>query len=256
MSEGTAVESRVDCHVKVLDESVVDRAIDAGLDAIVYAPHFTRLPEIRRRADRFSSEDLLVVPAREVFAGSWRDRKHVLALGLEEPVPDFIPLEAAMAEFERQGAAVLAPHPEFATVGLTEADLRRYRDAIDAVEIFNPKHLPSHNRRARELASLFDLPPFASSYAHLPSTIGVAYTAFETEIDAEADLVSALADGVPRRVAHHTGSRRWRTAAVELAHLCYENTWEKVDRLFLSGTEPTHPNHIAYDGRFDDVSVY
>ncbi|ELY39623.1 metal-dependent phosphoesterase (PHP family)- like protein [Natronorubrum tibetense GA33] len=256
MSEGTAVESRVDCHVKVLDESVVERAIAAGLDAIVYAPHFTRLPEIRRRANHFSSDDLLVVPAREVFTGSWRDRKHVLAIGLEEPVPDFIPLEAAMAEFERQGAAVLAPHPEFATVSLTEADLRQYRDAIDAVEIFNPKHLPSHNRRARELADLFELPPFTSSYAHLPSTVGVAYTLFETEIDSEADLASALADGVSRRVIHHTGRQRWRTTASELAHLCYENTWEKIDRLFLSGTEPTHPDHIAYNGRFDDVSVY
>ncbi|WP_436347994.1 PHP domain-containing protein [Natronorubrum sp. FCH18a] len=250
------METRVDCHVKVLDETVVERAIDAGLDAIVYAPHFTRLPEIQRRADRFSSEELLVIPAREVFTGSWRDRKHVLGIGLEESVPDFIPLEAAMAEFERQGAAVLVPHPEFATVSLTEADLRRYRDVIDAVEIFNPKHFPSHNRRARELADLFDYPPFASSYAHLPSTVGVAYTAFEASIDSEADLVSAFTDGVARRVVHQNGSRRWRTTVTELAHLCYENTWEKVDRLFLSGTEPTNPHHIAYDGRFDDVSVY
>jgi hypothetical protein len=38
--------------------------------------------------------------------------------------------------------------------------------------------------------------------------------------------------------------------------LGYENSWEKVDRLFLSGTEPTHPGHIAYGGRFDDVAVY
>jgi len=248
--------TRVDCHVKVLDERVVERAIAAGLDAVVYAPHFTRLSEIERRATAYSSEELLVIPAREVFTGSWRDRKHVLAIGLEEPVPDFIPLEAAMAEFERQGAAVLAPHPEFATVSLTEADLRQYRDVIDTVEIFNPKHLPSHNRRARTLADAMGYPPFTSSYAHLPSSVGVAYTAFDGRLETEADLVAALEDGVARRVVHHNGRRRWRTTARELAHLCYENTWEKVDRLFLSAIEPTHPHHIAYDGRFDDVSVY
>ncbi|WP_121741064.1 PHP-associated domain-containing protein [Natronorubrum halophilum] len=256
MSDGRARETRVDCHVKVLDDAVVERGKAAGLDAIVYAPHFTRLPEIQRRAARYSSEDLLVFPAREVFTGSWRERKHVLAIGLEEPVPDFIPLETAMAEFERQGAAVLVPHPEFATVSLAEADLRAYGDVVDAVEIFNSKHLPSHNRRARELAETLGYPPFTSSYAHLPSSVGVAYTAFETAIETEADLVSALEDGVARRVVHHNGGRRWRTMARELVHLGYENTWEKVDRLFLSGIEPTHPHHIAYDGRFDDVSVY
>ena len=255
MSDGTA-ETRVDCHVKVLDEAVVERAIDVGLDAIVYAPHFTRIPEIRREAASYSREELRVIPAREVFTGSWRNRKHVLAIGLEEPVPDFIPLETAMAEFERQDAAVLAPHPEFLNVSLGESDLRRYRDVVDAVEIFNPKYLPSHDRRARELAESMGFPPFTSSYAHLPRTVGVAHTAFDAAIDAADDLVDALRDGVARRVVHHNGRRRWRTTAAELAHLGYENTWKKVDRLFLSGTEPTHPHHIAYDGRFDDVSVY
>jgi predicted metal-dependent phosphoesterase TrpH len=250
------VEVRIDCHVKVLNDTVVERARRAGLDAIVYAPHFTRLPAIREQAAAYSSDDLLVIPAREVFTGSWRGRKHVLAIGLEEPVPDFIPLEVAMAEFDRQGAAVLAPHPEFATVSLTETDLRTYAETIDAIEIFNPKHLPSHNRRARELAEELSYPPFTSSYAHLPSSVGVAYTAFETPIDSEADLVAALEDGVARRVVYDNGARRLRTSVGELAHLCYENTWEKVDRLFLSGTEPTHPSHIAYNGRFDDVSVY
>ncbi|WP_247001929.1 PHP domain-containing protein [Halosolutus gelatinilyticus] len=249
-------EFRVDCHVKVLDDRIVERAKRAGLDAIVYAPHFTRLPEIRERAAAYSSDDLLVVPAREVFTGPWSDRKHVLALGLDDPIPDFISLEAAMAEFERQGATVLAPHPEFANVSLTEADLHRYADAIDAIEIFNPKHLPIHNRRAREIADRLSAPPFTSSYAHLPSSIGAAYTAFEERFETEADLVEALTDGVPRRVVYKNGWRRVRTTAAELAHLGYENTWQKVDRFFLSGMEATHPQHIAYDGRFDDAGVY
>lgn len=250
------VEVQVDCHVKVLNDAVVERAKRVGLDAIIYAPHFTRLPEIRERAAAYSSDELLIIPAREVFTGSWRDRKHVLAIGLEDPVPDFIPLEVAMAEFDRQGAAVLAPHPEFATVSLTETDLRTYAKTIDAVEIFNPKHLPSHNQRARELAEMLSYPPFTSSYAHLPSSVGVAYTVFGTPIESEDDLVEAFEERVARRVVHDNGAKRFRTSAGELAHLCYENTWKKADRLFLSGTEPTHPSHIAYNGRFDDVAVY
>ena len=260
-------EFRVDLHVKVLDEEVVRRAKRAGLDAMVYAPHFRRLPEIRELAIRYTDDELLVVPAREVFTGSWRNRKHVLALGLSEPVPDFITLEGAMAEFARQDAVVLAPHPEFATVSLTEADLRAYRDEIHAVETFNPKHLPSHNRRAREIADELDLPAFTSSYAHLRRTVGVAHTAFEREVLLESagdagddgaivDLLEALRSGAPRRVVHRDGVARWRASATELAHLCWENSWQKIERLFLTGTEPTHPDHIAYDGRFDDVAVY
>ncbi|APX00055.1 metal-dependent phosphoesterase [Halobiforma lacisalsi AJ5] len=242
--------------MKVLDDEVVARAEQAGLDAIVYAPHFTRLPEIRREAERYSTDDLLVVPAREVFTGPWYERKHVLAIGLEEPVPDFIPLETAMDEFERQDATVLAPHPEFANVSVTASDVHRYADRIDALEIFNPKHLPLHNRQAREIAESVDLPPFTSSYAHLPRTVGVSHTTFDVPIETEADLRAALEDGLARRIVYRNGLDRWATTAGELGHLAYENTWKKVDRLFLSGIEPTHPRHIAYDGRFEDVAVY
>ncbi|AFO56508.1 metal-dependent phosphoesterase -like protein [Natrinema sp. J7-2] len=250
------VTFRIDCHVKVLDETVVERAKRAGLDAIVYAPHFTRLTEIRDRAAAYSDDDLLVLPGREVFTGPWWDRKHVLAIGLEAPVPDFIPLETAMAEFDRQDATVLVPHPEFANVSLSEADLRAYADTIDAVEIFNPRHFPPDNRRARKLADALSVPPFTSSYAHLPRSVGVAHTAFDAAIESEAEFLAALEDGIARRVVYDNGLDRWATTASELGHLVYENTWKKIDRLFLSGTEPTHPRHIAYDGRFDDVAVY
>lgn len=249
----------VDLHVKILDDRVVRRAKQVGLDAIVYAPHFTRLPEIREQAARYSSDDLLVIPAREVFTGSWRNRKHVLALGLTEPVPDFITLDGAMVEFARQDAVVLVPHPEFVTVSLTEDDLREYREQIDAVEVFNPKHLPMHNQRARAIAEALDLPVFASSYAHLRNTVGIAHTVFDRGDvpDPTTDgLLDSLRSGVSRRAVHRNGVTRVWTSTTELAHLGWENSWRKIERLFLRGTEPTHPNHIAYDGRYDDVSVY
>ncbi len=248
--------TRVDCHVKVLNDRVVENARRAGIDVLVYAPHFVRLPEVRRQATAYSTDQVTVLPAREVFTGSWRDRKHVLAVGLEEPVPDFITLEGAMAELDRQGAAVLAPHPEFLTVSLTESDLRQYRDVVDAAEFFNPKHLPWHNRRARELIADLELAPFTSSYAHLSSSVGVAHVEFDRPIETTAEFVDALTADAPRRVRHDNGFGRVRTTTAELAHLCYENTWKKVDRLWLSGMEPTHPDHAVYGGRFGDVAVY
>jgi len=247
---------RVDMHVKVLDEAVVERAKQRGLDALVYAPHFTRLPQIRERAARFSDDDLLVVPAREIFTGDWRTRKHVLALDLEDPVPDFCTLEGTMSELRRQDAVVLVPHPEFMTVSLDRDDIETYRDLVDAVEVYNPKHWRRHNRRAREIARELDLPGVTSSYAHLRRTVGEAWTSFPDPLADEGDLFEALRSGAPRRVFHREGLEHVLRCRLEFAHLGWENSWKKFDRVYLQGTEPTHPGHIAYGGAFDDIRLY
>ncbi|WP_273836459.1 PHP-associated domain-containing protein [Halococcus sp. PRR34] len=249
-------ESRIDVHVKVLDQRVVRRAKRYGLDVVVYAPHFTRLPEIRARARAFSDDDLLVVPGRELFTGSWRDRQHVLAIGLADPVPDFLTLDGTMAELRRQNAAVLVPHPEFLNVGLDAAAIDRHRATIDAVEIDNAKYWPHHARRAREIADRFALPAFGSSYAHRRGTVGEIWTAFDESIETEADLVAAFTEDAPRRVQQRRGAIHCIRRAAEFAHLGYENSWGKFDRLVLPGRTATHPQREHYEGRFDELSVY
>jgi predicted metal-dependent phosphoesterase TrpH len=243
-------------HVKTLDEDVVERAKRRGLDTLVYAPHFTRLPEVRARAERFSDDDLLVVPAREVSTGPGHDRTHVLAVGLTDPVPDFVTLAGAMAEFERQGAAVCVPHPALANVSLGFEEVRRFGDVVDTVEAHNAKCFPRQNRRMAAVARETGKPAFGSSYAHLRGTVGEVWTTFEGEITDEAALVEALRTGAPRTVERRTGLGHRLRGALEFSHLFYENSWQKLDRVLLSGTEPTHPRHVAYDGRFDDVACY
>lgn len=243
-------------HVKTLDERVVDRAKARGIDALVFAPHFVRLPRVRKLAERYTDDDLLVIPAREVFTGDWRTRRHVLAVGLTDPVPDFITLEAAFAEFDRQRAAVLVPHPGFANVSLGRTEVTAYRDSVDAVETYNAKCLAYHNRRGQCIARDLDLSAFGSSYAHLTETVGEAWTEFDAPIDSEADLVAALKRDAPRRVVRRRGLGHRARGLLEFAHLGWENTWGKVDRLFFSGMEPTHPDNLVYERRFDDVSVY
>ncbi|UIP00219.1 PHP domain-containing protein [Halobaculum sp. CBA1158] len=248
--------TRVDPHVKILDERVVERARESGIETLVYAPHFVRLPEIRARAERFSTDAVTVVPAREVFTGDWGNRRHLLAIGLDEPVPDFITFEAALAEFDRQGAAVLVPHPGFMNVSLIRAEVGAYRDRIDAVETHNAKLFDRHNRRGVRTAEAFDIPGFGSSYAHLRGTVGSAWTEFEGDVTDEESLVTAFRERTPRSVVNRRDPATRLRRLAEFAHLGYENSWGKLDRLFLSGMEATHPRHIAYDGRFDDVAVY
>jgi len=246
----------VDLHVKVLDESVVRRAKARGLDALVYAPHFTRLPEIRERADRFSDSELTIYPARELFTGTWQRRRHVLAVGLSERVPDFLTLDGTMAELRQQGAAVLVPHPGFLSVSLGQSELETYRNTIDAIEVYNPKYLPHHSRRAQRFADELELPTFTSSYAHLPGTVGETWVSFEQSVPDESSLVTALQEDEPRRTHRRNGVGHTLRCGLEFAHLGYENSWEKFDRVMLQGTASTHPDHVAYEGKFDDVKVY
>ena len=252
----TRSRTRVDAHVKVLDDNVVTLAKQRGIDALVYAPHFTRLPTIQRRAAHHSDDDLHVVPAREVFTGDWGNRRHLMALGLSEPVPDYITFEAAMAEFERQDAAVLVPHPGFGTISLTRPEIAAHAERLDAVETYNTKLLPHQNARMQRIADVTDKLGFGSSYAHLRGTVGEAWTEFDGALDGVEGIVDAFRERRPRTVVHRGGLRHRLRGLLEFAHLGYENTWTKADRLFLSGAEPTLPTNVAYEGRFDDVSVY
>lgn len=244
--------TRVDLHVKVFDERVRERALRRGLDAVVYAPHFTPWPEIEARAREATTDELLVVPGREIFTGPWNDRRHVLALDLEAPIPDFIPLETAMGALADQGACVLAPHPAYLTISLAPADLARHRDLIRAIERYNPKFLPWHEPRALRLARTVGRPPFASSYAHLPSSVGAAWTELRGTHDTPADVVDSIRSGRIHGVGRIGGLTRHRTVLTELAHVLYENSAKKARRVLGPGREATHPERSIYEGRFDD----
>lgn len=248
--------TRVDMHVKVLDETVVDRAKARGLDVIVYAPHFRRLPEVRREAAAYSDTDLVIVPGREIFTGTWRNRRHVLVVNPQDPIPDFISFEGAMDMLATDDGAVLIPHPTFLTVSCSRDDIRDHRDDIDAIETYNPKHLTHHNERASRLAEELSLPVYASSYAHLNGTVGEVWTEFEETIASGEDLVEALVSDMPRTIRRRDGPGHRARCLAEFTHLGWENTWEKIDRVLLSGMEATHPDHVAYDGRFDEIAVY
>jgi predicted metal-dependent phosphoesterase TrpH len=249
-------ETRVDLHVKLLDERTVERAAHRGIDVLVYAPHWTRLPDIRARAERHTTDEVLVVPAREVFTGTWHDRRHLLAVDPDDPVPDFVTFDGALAALRAQETAVLVPHPGFANVSLDAHDVTQHADAVHAAETHNAKLLPYQNRRARRIARETGLPGFGSSYAHLRPTVGEAWTTFERPVETAADLVTALREGAPRRVERRAGLAGRARSLAEFAHLGHENTWGKLDRVLLSGMEATHPGHVAYEGRFDDVRVY
>lgn len=246
----------IDAHVKVLNEKVVEHAKRRGMDVLIYAPHFTRIEDARSQATRYSDSTLLIIPAREVFTGSWRNRQHILLVGLETGIPDFITLEAAISAARKQDAAILVPHPLFLNVSLNRPSLQQFESTIHAVERCNYK-LPLYaNQQAEECYTAYDVSGFGSSYAHLPGSVGAVWTAFNESLDSEAAVVAAFQEMTPRRIQQTDGYAHMMQKYKEFGHFVYENTWQKVDRLVLSGREATHPSHEMYDNRFDEASVY
>ena len=97
---------------------------------------------------------------------------------------------------------------------------------------------------------------YRSSKAVQTSPMVPGRWAYEERYESSEALVEALKAGVTSEIYHRDGAGHRLRCLAEVGHLLSENTWGKLDRLFLSGTEPTHPGHVAYDGAFADVSVY
>jgi len=52
------------------------------------------------------------------------------------------------------------------------------------------------------------------------------------------------------------GLRHRLQCRAEFAHLGWENSWEKFDRVVLTDREPTHPEADGYDDRFAELNAY
>lgn len=248
---GDMAGCRIDPHVKVLDDRVKASAIANGVDAIVYAPHYTPWPSIVEQARRYSDEELLVVPAREVFTGGMTDRRHVLALDLEYPVPDFLDLETTMDILAKQDACVIAPHPGYLSMSLSLSDLLRYQAQFHAVEVYNPKFLPWHEARASRIAERIGAPKLASSYAHLRRSVGSVSIEVGSSLECPADVIAAIRTGDITAINISTAPRRWQVSLGELMHLGWENTIQRLARALRADLPPTHPSSPLYDQYYE-----
>jgi len=106
---------------------------------------------------------------------------HLLALFVEEPLPNLCRLEEAMEAVHRQGGVCVAPHPlNPFTRSLGVRELRRVADGLHGIELANCSP-GSGMRRAAGRALNRDelgLAEVGGSDAHFPEFVGGAYTEF------------------------------------------------------------------------------
>jgi len=188
---------RLDLHLhttRSMDSSVrledaVRRIRELGLDGFAVTDHdfLAELP-----GDLSENSGLIVIPGMEVSA----DGAHVLAFDIQEPVPMGLPIPETVDRIHDQGGIAIIAHPY--SVFRTWVDSTEIEGSgFDCVEVINAHQFPFGYTLAknRELAERLGLPQTGGSDAHIPKTVGRAYTIFESDSRDVDGALDALRDG-------------------------------------------------------------
>jgi len=161
----------------------------AGLDAITVTDH-DEIAASLEAIELAPEYDMLGIPGMEVSS----EAGHVLAIGVEELVPEGLSFEATLDRIHDRGGIAIVPHPfqESRHGVMANIDTAQLATA-DAIEVYNSRLLTGRaNRTARRFARENDLPMTAGSDAHIAEMVGRATTA----VDAEKPTVDAVLEAI------------------------------------------------------------
>jgi predicted metal-dependent phosphoesterase TrpH len=176
----------VDSHVS-LDEAV-ERCRMSGLDGLAITDHdlLTRIP------GSLLVDDLILFSGVEISARG----AHILAFDISEEVPPDLSITETVSRVHELGGIAVIAHPYSVFRTWVKADEIRGA-GFDAVEVANAYQFPYGwmLEKNRGLAEELGLPQTGGSDAHIPGTIGRAYTVFEAETSDVDGILSALLRG-------------------------------------------------------------
>lgn len=164
-------------------EAILDAAERVGLDVIALTDHDDiRGSFLLRDIAARRSSPVRIVTGIEVTTRSG----HLLALWVEDEIPMFTALAAAVAQIHEMGGIAIVPHPlSYLTFSVGEAALRslhagRDECRVDGIELRNPSYAGRvrSQRAARLNAELLGAAETGSSDAHHAHLVGTAWTVF------------------------------------------------------------------------------
>ncbi len=145
---------------------VIDTAKWKGLDAVALTDHRTTKGwnEAEKEAKK---QGIVFIPGQEVHTKDG----HLLALGINEQIPNGRPLKETVERVHMEGGITVAPHPfDIKDEGVGEGI--KY---VDAVEVFNSLNLDRlSNNLAYKKAKKYGKPMVVGSDAHSLSMIGTS----------------------------------------------------------------------------------
>ncbi|WEL20924.1 Metal-dependent phosphoesterase (PHP family) [Halorhabdus sp. BNX81] len=173
-------------------EKLLARAADAGLDALAVTDH-DEIAASLRAVELAPEYGLLGIPGMEVTSAAG----HVLALGVDEQIPDGLPFETTLDRIHDQDGVAVVPHPFQESRSGVMANISRAELAqADAIEVYNSRLLTGRaNRQARTFAREHGVPQTAGSDAHISEMVGRAVTLVETDECSVPAILAAIRDG-------------------------------------------------------------
>jgi predicted metal-dependent phosphoesterase TrpH len=169
-------------------DDAVRRCREEGLDGFAVTDHdkLTRLP------DTFEASGLVVLEGEEVTARG----AHILAFDIEEEITPDLSIQETVERIHEQGGFAVIAHPY--SIFRTWVSFREIQGAgFDAVEVANAYQFPYGMMLEKngDLAERLGLPKTGGSDAHIPRTVGRAYTILEAPTRDVKGVMSAIKDG-------------------------------------------------------------
>lgn len=188
---------RIDLHLHTTNsadsyvrfEDAIRRCREENLDGFAVTDHDI-LTEIPGQAHEESN--LIILPGVEVTARG----AHVLAFDISEPIPPGLSIPETVEKIHDQRGIAIIAHPY--SVFRTWVNQREIGDAgFDCVEVLNAHQFPLRMmlKKNISLAEKLGLPHTGGSDAHIPKTVGRAYTIVEAETRDAEDVLSAIRNG-------------------------------------------------------------
>ena len=173
-------------------ELLLGQAEAVGLDALAVTDH-DEIDASLDAAEKAAEYGLLGIPGMEVTSADG----HILALGVEELVPEGRPFAETLDIIRDLGGIAVVPHPfQESRSGVMENITRAELATADAIEVYNSRLLTGRsNRQAERFAREYRLPMTAGSDAHISEMVGQAVTRVDTDEPTVEEVLDAIREG-------------------------------------------------------------
>jgi len=183
---------RVDFHVHskyssdsvITTKDLVKYAKKRSLDAIAITDH----NQIKGALDIAKKIELLIIPSIEISTKSG----HLVGLNVRKSIPKGMSVDETVDFIHDEGGLAVACHP-YAWFKKSLGD--KITKKFDAIETINSSAIPfgGNTKKAKKTAKRLNLAQIAGTDAHIPQSIGLAYTLLEAEPTIE-DIVKAISE--------------------------------------------------------------
>lgn len=171
---------------------LLEQAKAVGLDAIAITDH-DEIEASLEAAEMAAEYGLVGIPGMEVTSQAG----HVLALGIDEPIPPGKSFDETRDRIRDQDGIVIIPHPfQKSRSGIAPNVTLTQLASGDAIEVYNSRLLTGRaNRLAERFALNYNLPMTAGSDAHISEMVGQAVTFVDAEERSVEGVLQAIREG-------------------------------------------------------------